>query len=227
MSLFPLAVVIAAINEEEGIGPTICELKTILNEPHLVVVDGKSSDKTIEIAKDLGAEVLIQKGKGKGSAISQGLDQLTEKTHYVIFTDADYTYPAKYIKEMLFILEEEPNVGMVLGDRFSRRYQFASDRNQFYVGNRILALAHNVLNGVKLNDPLTGLRVIRYDLLKGWKPKSNGFDIEVELNYFVERLGYKIVEIPIMYRKRLGKKKLGFRHGFKIFERIIIENIKH
>ena len=227
MSLFPLAVIIAAINEEEGIGPTICELKTTLNEPNLVVVDGKSSDKTIEIAKDLGAEVLIQKGKGKGSAISQGLDQITEKTHYVIFTDADYTYPAKYIKEMLFILEEEPNVGMVLGDRFSRRYEFKSDINQFYVGNRILALAHNVLNGVKLNDPLTGLRAIRYDLLKGWKPKSNGFDIEVELNYFVERLGYKIVEIPIIYRKRLGKKKLGFRHGFKIFERIIIENIKH
>jgi len=72
LSLSPLAVVIAAINEEEGIGPTICELKTILNEPHLIVVDGKSSDKTIEIAKDLGAEVLIQKGKGKGSAISQG-----------------------------------------------------------------------------------------------------------------------------------------------------------
>jgi len=227
LSLSPVTVVIAAINEEEGIGPTICELKTTLNEPNLVVVDGKSSDKTIEIAKDLGAEVLIQKGKGKGSAISQGLDQITEKTHYVIFTDADYTYPAKYIKEMLFILEEEPNVGMVLGDRFSRRYQFASDINQFYVGNRILALAHNVLNGVKLNDPLTGLRAIRYDLLKGWKPKSNGFDIEVELNYFVERLGYKIVEIPIIYRKRLGKKKLGFRHGFKIFERIIIENIKH
>jgi dolichol-phosphate mannosyltransferase len=74
---------------------------------------------------------------------------------------------------------------------------------------------------------LTGLRAIRYDLLKGWKPKSNGFDIEVELNYFVERLGYKIVEIPIIYRKRLGKKKLGFRHGFKIFERIIIENIRN
>ena len=227
MSLSSLTVIIAAINEEEGIGPTIYELKTTLNEPNLVIVDGKSSDRTIEIAKDLGAEVLIQKGKGKGSAISQGLDQITEKTHYVIFTDADYTYPAKYIKEMLFILKEEPNVGMVLGNRFSHGHKFESDINQFYVGNRILTLAHNVLNGVKLNDPLTGLRAIRYDLLKGWKPKSNGFDIEVELNYFVERLGYKIVEIPIIYRKRLGKKKLGFRHGFKIFERIIIENIRN
>ena len=227
MSFSSLAVIIAAINEEEGIGPTICELKTILNEPYLVVVDGKRSDKTIEIAKDLGVDVLIQNGKGKGSAISQGIDQLDEKTHYVILTDADYTYPAKFIKEMIFILEEKPNVGMVLGDRFSCRYEFESDRNQFYVGNKILALTQNVLNGVKLNDPLTGLRVIRYDLLNDWKPKSKGFGIEVELNFFVERMGYEIVEIPIIYRKRLGKKKLGFRHGIKILRRILIENIRN
>ncbi|MFC1486073.1 glycosyltransferase family 2 protein [Thermoproteota archaeon] len=227
MSLPPLAVVIAAINEEKGIGPTICELKTTLDEPHLVVVDGRSLDKTVEIAKDLGADVLIQKGEGKGSAISQGLDQLDEKTAYVIFTDADYTYPAKYIKEMALVLEEEPNVGMVLGDRFSRRYEVESDKNQFYIGNRILAVTQNILNGFQLNDPLTGLRVIRYDLVNSWKPKSQGFGIEVELNYFVERLGYEIVEIPIIYRKRLGKKKLGFRHGLRILRRIIVEILRN
>ena len=225
MSFPPLAVVIAAINEEEGIGPTICELKNTLNEPYLVVVDGKSSDKTGEIAKDLGVNLLIQKGKGKGSAISQGLSQLDEKTSYVILTDADYTYPAKYITEMIGVLEDEPNVGMVLGDRFSNRYEFDSDINQFYIGNKILAFTHNVLNDVKLNDPLTGLRVIRNDLLNDWQPKSKGFGIETELNYLIERMGYKIVEIPISYRKRLGKKKLGFRHGIKIFRRIIIESI--
>lgn len=195
--LATIAVVIAAINEERGIGPTICELKRTLDGPRLVVVDGKSSDRTTEIAEELGVELVLQKGKGKGSAIVQGLDQLDEKTHYVIFTDADFTYPAEYIREMIFILEERPNVDMVLGDRFSKTYVHESERNRFYVGNRILAFAHNVLNGVKLNDPLTGLRVIRYDLLNGWKPKSQGFEIEVELNYFVEGLGYEIVEIPI------------------------------
>ena len=65
LSYFPLAVVLAAYNEEEGIAPTICELKEVLHEPHLVVVDGKSSDRTLELAKDLGAEVLIQRGKDK------------------------------------------------------------------------------------------------------------------------------------------------------------------
>ena len=225
MRYSPLAVVLAAFNEEEGIAPTICELKEVLCEPHLVVVDGKSSDRTSQLAKDLGAEVILQKGKGKGDAISQGLCHLNGGASYVAFIDADYTYPAKHIKEMLYVLDQHPEVGMVLGDRFSKIYEQESDRNKFYLGNRILGFAHKVFNGVDLNDPYTGLRIVRSDVLKGWKPKSEGFDIEAEINHHVQKLGYKIVELPIKYRKRLGKKKLGFRHGLKILRRIIIETI--
>ena len=225
LSWSSITVVVPAYNEEEGITPTICELKESLNKPHLVVVDGKSTDKTLEIAKDLGAEVLIQNGKGKGNAISQGLSCLNGDTCYVAFTDADYTYPAKHIKEMINVLDSNPNVGMVLGDRFSRTYEFESDRNQFYIGNRILAFVQRVFNGVNLNDPYTGLRLIRFELLKDWKPRSFGFDIEAELNHHIERTGYKIVEVPIKYRKRLGKKKLAFRDGLKILRRIIIERL--
>jgi glycosyltransferase involved in cell wall biosynthesis len=71
-----LAVVLAAYNEEEGIAPTLYELKEVFAEANLVVVDGKSTDRTIELAKDLGAQVLIQKVKGKGNAISEGLARL-------------------------------------------------------------------------------------------------------------------------------------------------------
>jgi hypothetical protein len=143
----------------------------------------------------------------------------------VVLTDADYTYPARYIKEMINILDCNPAVGMVLGDRFNLIYEFESDRNQFYIGNRILGFVQRVFNGVKLNDPYTGLRIIRFNLLKGWKPRSSGFDIEAEINRHIERMGYKIVEVPIQYRKRLGKKKLGFRHGLKILRRIVIERL--
>ena len=48
----PLAVVVAAYNEEEGIAPTIRELKESLDKPQIVVVDGRSSDRTLEVAKD-------------------------------------------------------------------------------------------------------------------------------------------------------------------------------
>jgi len=223
----PLAVVVAAYNEEEGIVPTIRELKEVLNEPYLVVVDGNSSDRTLELAKDLGAEVLLQRGKGKGNAISQGLDHLNGDTSYIAFTDADYTYPAKHLKEMMNVLNLNPDVGMVLGDRFSRIYEHESDRNQFYIGNRILGFVQRVFNGVKLNDPYTGLRIIRFELVKDWKPRSDGFDIEAELNHHIGRSGYKIVELPIKYRKRLGKKKLSFKHGLKILRRIIIERLSN
>ena len=221
----PISVVIAAYNEEEGISATIRELKEVLNNPYLVVVDGKSSDRTLELAKDLGAEVVIQKGKGKGDAISEGIHNLNDDTGYIVFTDADYTYPAKHLKEMINVLDLNPDVGMVLGDRFSRIYEVESDRNQFYIGNRILGFAQRLFNGVKLNDPYTGLRIIRFHLLKGWKPKSSGFDIEAELNSHIKRLGFNILEVPIKYRKRLGKKKLGFKHGLKILRRIIIESL--
>ena len=220
-----IAVVIAAYNEEQGITPTLFELKEELNQPHLLVVDGKSSDKTLEFAKDLGAEVLLQERKGKGDAISVGLSHIDKDTTYVIFIDADYSYPAKYLKEMINILDEDSLVGMVLGNRFNKIYRKESSKDQFYIGNKILGFVQRVINGVKLNDPFTGLRIIRFQLLSGWLPKSADFDIEAELNSYIKQSGYKIVEIPIIYRKRIGTKKLSFKHGFKILRRIIIESL--
>ena len=110
---------------------------------------------------------------------------------------------------------------MVLGNRFSRIYEKISDKNKFYLGNKILTLVHNLLNGTNLNDPFTGLRIIRYNLLKDWTPKSEGFDIETEINQHIEQSNNKIVEFPIIYRKRIGKKKLSFKHGLVILRRII------
>jgi dolichol-phosphate mannosyltransferase len=74
-----------------------------------------------------------------------------------------------------------------------------------------------------MRDPLTGLRVVRWEIIKDWLPRSKGFDVEAELNYLVERKGYRIREIPIHYRKRLGEKKLKLRHGFTILRRILAE----
>jgi len=213
------------LDEEIGIGPTICEMREILSDSRFVVVDGNSVDRTVEIAKDLGVEVFFQNGSGKGDAIRHGLERLEKNTQYVVFNDADYTYPAKNLRMMLSILKENPQVGMVLGDRFHNEMTVDRLFNPFFVGNRFFAFAQKILNRLDLNDPLTGLRVVRYSLLKDWFPKSDGFDIEAELNHHVLRRGYRIVEVPIAYRQRLGKKKLGLRHGLKILTRIIKESV--
>src|SRR3972149_3042059 len=219
-----VSVVVAALNEEIGIGPTLEELQRVLTDSHLVVVDGNSVDRTVEIAKNIGADVLLQEGTGKGDAIFQGIRQLHPSARYVVFTDADYTYPAEYIPKMVEVLEHFPQVGMVIGDRFSGSQNFdKSSVNIFYIGNRLIAAMQYLLTGVKLNDPLSGLRVVRAELLREWKPKSKGFDVEAEMNSLVGREGYSIAEIPIDYRRRLGKKKLGLRHGLGILMRIVTE----
>ena len=104
------------------------------------------------------------------------------RSTFVVFTDADYTYPAEYVPKMIEILEQNPKVGMVIGNRFKGELIDKSVTNPFYVGNKLLAFAQQMMNGVKLDDPLSGLRVVRSEALDGWKPKSKGFDVEAELN---------------------------------------------
>ena len=219
-------VIIAALNEEEGIGLTLAEISRKIVPSQVLVVDGHSVDRTVEIAKDLGAHILFQDGIGKGDAIAKAVRHIGSDVDYVVVTDADFTYPAEHIPEMISVLENHPNVGMVCGNRFNGHAEEKALHNLFYLGNKLLAFSHNLLNGVNLQDPLTGLRAIRAKILKGWQVKSKGFDIEVELNIEVERRGFGIVEVPIMYRKRLGEKKLKVSDGATIFKRIMTESTR-
>ena len=218
-----MQVIIAALNEEEGIGLTIAEFRAKLGSPRVLVVDGRSTDRTAEIAKNMGADVVYQDGLGKGDALAKAIKHSDLTVDYVVITDADYTYPAEHVPEMIRILEKNPDVGMVCGNRFSGYSDLKGLNGFFYLGNRLIGFAQNVLNGVWLADPLTGLRVLRAEILRHWTVKSKGFDVEVELNHHVVREGFGIAEIPIKYRERLGDKKLGVRHGVEIFRRIMLE----
>ncbi len=218
-------VVLAAWNEEDGIAHTIAELEHYLSGYRILVVDGNSGDNTVHVAKSLGADVIYQEGRGKGDAIGCAIRHVTSDVDYIILSDADYTYPAKFIPEMMKILDENPRVGMVCGNRFNSHYHLKYMHNMLYFGNVLIATAHNFLNGTQMRDPLSGLRVVRWKLLKDWKPRSEGFDIEVELNHYIERLGYEIAEVPISYRQRVGEKKLKPKHGFIIMRRILSEGM--
>ncbi len=220
-------VIIPTLNEELGIGETIKELKQALNSPEIIVVDAHSTDGTVEIASKLGAKVLIQGGFGKGAAVFEAFQHLESQSNLnVILIDGDYSYPAGYLPTMIRMLEKSQDVAMVIGERFfyperfsAKVAKFVSDR--YYAGNHILALIHR-FNRVKLKDPLSGLRVVKCSYLKDFLPKAKGFDFEVELNdYIVNSKKGGILELPIIYRERLGKKKLGVRHGFIILYRIL------
>jgi glycosyltransferase involved in cell wall biosynthesis len=221
---FSADVIVAALNEEEGIGLTLEEISRKIIPNQVLVVDGHSDDRTVEIAKDLGAHILFQDGKGKGDAIAKAVRYIGSDVDCVAVTDADFTYPAEHIPEMMQILENHPDVGMVCGNRFNGYAEDSALHNLFYFGNKLLAFSHGLLNGVNLRDPLTGLRVIRAEILKKWQVKSKGFDVEVELNSEVKRKGFEIVEVPIGYRKRFGEKKLRINDGATILKRIFLES---
>jgi glycosyltransferase involved in cell wall biosynthesis len=214
-------IIIPALNEERGIELTLKEILQVVSVADIIVVDGGSLDGTAEIAEKLGAHVLIEKNTGYGSALYHGIKQLNSNVRYVVFTDADFTYPAKYVSEMIEILEKNPDVGMVVGNRF-----YLDDNVALSLGNKLLALAQHLLSGFKLEDPLSGFRALRAEILNNWVPKSSSFDIEAEINAYVARKGYQIVEIPIYYRHRIGEKKLKLRHGFRILRRILVESFR-
>jgi glycosyltransferase involved in cell wall biosynthesis len=221
----PINVFIAALNEEEGVGATISELSENVNVNRILLIDGHSHDRTVDVAKKCGAEIFFQDGEGKGDALAKAVQCMGTDVEYVVITDADFTYPAEYVPEMIQILENNPVVGMVCGNRFSKQAQGSAFQGRFTFGNKLLAIAHSFLNGINLQDPLTGLRVIRADILRKWVIKSKGFDIEVELNHQVGKQGFETVEVPIEYRERLGEKKLKMKHGATILKRILFESL--
>ncbi len=180
--LNPLTYLLPPSTKKKGIGATISELSENIDAKRILVIDGHSQDRTVEVAKDYGAEIFFQDGKGKGDALAKAVQCMAKDVEYVVITDADFTYPAEHVPEMIQILENNPHVGMVCGNRFSKQTEGSAFQGRFTFGNKLLAFAHGFFNGIDLKDPLTGLRVLRADILRKWVIKSKGFDIEVELN---------------------------------------------
>ncbi len=216
-------VLLPTYEEPEGVELVINEIKELF-DPFILVIDRPTGDSTSANAKKLGVTVLTQESRGKGAAIKDALEYLESiglNHKYVIMIDADYTYPAIYIPEMIEILESYRNIGMVTGRRPEARKM-----DIYHLGNRLLRYAHRLLNGINIHDPFTGLRVIPFDIIKDWEPKSRGFDIECEINHYINKVkGLKIVEIPIEYRIRIGEKKLSVKHGATILKRMILMTV--
>lgn len=218
-------IIVPAYREPEGIRLTLSEISGNLNGAKLLAVVRDDGDETLHYASILASDTIIQTSKGKGKAFTEALRHIRNNggpPSNIVLIDADGTYPADRIDPMLRILNERPEVGMVLGNRFgepnSNRYAIF---NPYYVGNRLLAMAHRMINGVGLKDPLTGLRAIRYSLIDGWEPSAKGFDLEAELNHRIASEGGSICEIPVTYRHRVGEKKLRIHHGFGILLRML------
>ncbi|MEM0024633.1 MAG: glycosyltransferase family 2 protein [Thermofilaceae archaeon] len=204
-----VTIMIPTLNEEEAIGPVIDELKGF-GWNNILVVDGNSDDATRTIAASKGAKVVVQEGRGKADAIRTAVKHVA--TPYVVVMDGDYTYPAKHIAELL---EKAVGEGLdeVIGAR-RRGREHIPLVNRF--GNWVITKAFNLLFATHLSDVCSGMYLVRTDVLREVRFEAKGFSVEVEIAAHVASTTRRIDEIPIEYRRRIGRPKLGRRHGFTI-----------
>ena len=203
-----VTILIPTLNEEEAIGRVIQELKNY-GYRNILVVDGYSRDRTVEIARENGAEVIYQVGHGKAAAIRTGLEKV--RTPYVLVMDGDWTYDPKDIERLLRVAVEY-GCDEVIGYRVDRENIPFLNR----VGNRLISSVISILMGHRVKDPCSGMYLLRTDMARNLEIASVGFDVEAEIVAQVLSLG-RVAEVPISYRRRIGKSKLrSWCAGFRI-----------
>ncbi|WP_148677264.1 glycosyltransferase family 2 protein [Staphylothermus hellenicus] len=210
-SLRNLTVLIPVLNEAKAIGKVLDEVLNVgVPRENIIVVDGGSSDGTVEIARSRNVEVIPQEGKGKALAIKTGLKHVS--TPYVLVMDGDYTYPAKHIIDLYKKIMNEGH-DLVIG---SRRFHSPVQTRIYRIGNLFLTKLFNLLFGTGLTDILSGMYIAKTEKLREIMFEMPHFSVESEIVAHVASTTGRIAEIPINYRRRLGEKKLSVKHGIGI-----------
>lgn len=200
-TLSDISVVMGTRNEEEAVGKVITDIKNAThNQAEIVVVDG-SSDNTANIAEQLGARVIRQKPQGYGIAVKAAL--LASTRDIVITLDCDDTYPAEQIPEFLSKINEGYDV--VSGSRLLSENENMTRLNLF--GNALFAKITSLLYGVKVTDVTTGMRAYRRHVITAFDWTEN-VGLSAELLFRPAAHHCRVIEIPILYRPRLGETKL-------------------
>ena len=205
-----LTVIVPSLNEARSIGLTIMEVKQVVPDASVIVIDSHSTDGTPRIAIDNGANVMDVPKMGKGRAVRDAIPYLNGD--YVVMMDADYTYPAIHIKDVVKSLESGADV--VLGYRKDKADGSMTFTNKF--GNLALSMLASILYGVYVRDVCTGLWGFRTEALKRLNLTSDRFTLEADLYISAVKCHCKIGQVPIYYRARMDKPKLKVRDGFDI-----------
>ncbi|MCD1294539.1 hypothetical protein CUJ83_05930 [Methanocella sp. CWC-04] len=217
-----VSIVIPTLNEEEGIAEVINAIPVrILRDqgydPDIVIVDGRSTDRTVEIARSLGARILYDERKGKGMAIESAFKQV--HSDYVIMLDGDNTYPPAHVPEILECLKYYE---VVLGSRLSGRIDKGAITRLNLAGNHMLTWLANRLYKSNITDLCTGYWGFRGYVTNQIRIYAAGFDLEANIFTECVKHGFTIGEIPIHYRVRKSISKLRPSDGIMIAESLVL-----
>ena len=196
-----VAVVMGAYNEQQAIGTVLDDIDRVTDGQASVVCVDSSSDRTPEIARQKGAQVIEQEPQGYGVAVRAAL--LSADRPVVVTTDCDDTYPMEELPRFLDLVNDGADV--VSGDRISAGADAMPALNR--AGNRAFALLASGLLGRRVRDTTTGMRAYRKSIIEDIEWTENtGLSAELLLRPLCR--GYDVREIEIDYRERAGETTL-------------------
>jgi len=199
-------VVIPALDEAESIGMVLASLPRPAIR-RAVVCDNGSRDRTAEIARDHGAVVVCESRRGYGAACQRALRALEDDPpEIVLFMDADRSDdPADLGSILAPILAGRAD--LVIGSRVLGTRERGSLTPQARVGNWIATRLIAWLYGVRYTD-LGPFRAIRYSSLASLGMGDPDFGWTVEMQVKAARRGLRSEEVPVRYRRRIGRSKI-------------------
>jgi glycosyltransferase involved in cell wall biosynthesis len=191
----------------------ICTLNEAPNLPHVLpriplwvsevlVIDGHSTDKTVEVARRIRPDIriLAQPGRGKGDALKYGVEQAGGDI--VVTLDADgSTDPADVPRFILPLLE---GCDFVKGSRLTSDHRSSMSRHR-WLGNKVLAAAFNLLFREKYTDVCSGYNAFWKKAFMRIRPSRDGFEMEQQILAKARKAGLKIVEVGHDDKGRLGE----------------------
>jgi glycosyltransferase involved in cell wall biosynthesis len=198
--------VIPAYNEEQGVAATIEELRqvfeTLESRFEIIVVDDGSTDRTAHRAEACGVRVIRHASNlGYGASLKSGIQ--ASESEFVLITDADGTYPAEAIPELL---RQTVDADMVVGARTLMSSGVSWSRKPAkWILNRLA----QYLAGQKIPDLNSGLRVFRREVLTEFLPiLPQGFSFTTTVTLGMLCTNRRVKYVPIEYRKRVGSSKI-------------------
>lgn len=213
-----LSIVVPAFNEEATLARVVEKLIHVPYLFEIVIVDDCSTDRTLEIARQLAAEyrqvraLTHERNRGKTDALRTGFAET--RGDIVIVQDADLEYdPSEMIEVIQPIVDGVADV--VFGSRFLVRKAARVLYFYHYIANKSLTFFSNLLTNINLSDVETGYKAFRGEIIRNMVITSKGFGFEIEVTAKVAKLGCAIFEVPISYYGRTYEqgKKIGMTDG--------------
>ena len=198
-----IGLVIPCYEEEYGIQRVLERVPTVIDK--VVVVDGDSQDSTAQMARKLGAEVVVEPRRGYGRAYKTGFYRCD--TDIMVTCDGDGTYPIECTEELLAYMQEK-DLDFLSASRFPLRDKNAMRYRNFF-GNALITLTICTLFGEKITDGLSGMWAFRRKALELMRYTSNGWNFSEEIK--IEAIingSLRFGEYPIVYGERTGETKL-------------------